>query len=158
MSQYLAQHGSRNQLAPGQKRKSEDGPTDNRKKAKVEASAKPPAPSDPTSQASRDQTNQKTSRSPAADAEKPRGLLNYKNASFANAVLQCLASCNELVNHYVPKRDKALSEQDIWGERPLTSAGAQGRNGKIARECLRDSLVNKVTQMSVESSLQAESR
>ena len=136
--------------APVQKRKSEDEAKDSRKKPKPNVPAKVPR-TNGASHPTRNSPKGKTYNLPATDTGKPRGLLNYKNASFANAVLQCLAGCEDLVEHYEPMHNKAMSEKELWGDYPLADAtGQRGRNGDQCRELLRKTLFNKLNRMLVD--------
>lgn len=99
--------------AAGQKRKSEEEATGSSKRAKSDVPDKPsgrtgtrPSSNRPSSPKSRRNGPMAT----ATDAKKPRGLLNYRKLDFANAVLQCLARCDDLVNRYKPMRKNAMSQ------------------------------------------------
>ena len=146
MDRFLAAHATFKRSEASRKRKAEDEATDSKKNAKTEV-PKGSAQSSTTSQPTKDDLIKKTPVSLAGDAGKPCGLINYRNADFANAVLQCLVRCDELVGHYASLQGKALSDKDIWGDYPLTSLAGKKVGGDWARDQLGKSLFNILPQM-----------
>ena len=150
----VVESGPGQQLAPGQKRKSEDEGKDSQKKRKQGVPAKPSG-SNGASQPPRTTSKPKAPESPPAEEVKPRGLLNYKRACFANAVLQCLARCDDLVDHCKPMSSGAITAKTL-GCPPefLTAAGRYQKGSDTARDLLRKSLINRKDQMSVTAGLE----
>ncbi len=99
--------------AAGQKRKSEEEATGSSKRAKSDVPDKPSGRTGTRPSSNRPSLPKSRRNGPmatATDAKKPRGLLNYRKLDFANAVLQCLARCDDLVNRYKPMRKNAMSQ------------------------------------------------
>lgn len=139
--------------AAGQKRKSEEEVTGSSKRAKPDVPAKPsvrtrarPSSNRPSSPKSR----RIAPMASATDAAKPRGLFNYRKLDFANAVLQCLARCDDLVKHCKPKRKNALTKNGIWGREdfdPADSAGRLDQQGSGMRKTLNDRFINRTPNL-----------
>ena len=150
--------------AAGQKRKSEEEATGSSKRAKSDVPDKPSGrtgtrPSSNRQAGTRPSSNRPSSpksrrngpMASATDAKKPRGLLNYRKLDFANAVLQCLARCDDLVNRYKPMRKNAMSQKEIWGFEgefdPADSAGRLDQQGSDMRKTLNDRFINRTSKL-----------
>lgn len=141
--------------AAGQKRKSEEEATGTSKRAKPDVLAKPsvrtgarPSSNRPSSPKSR----RDAPMASATDTRKPRGLFNYRKVDFANAVVQCLARCDGLVNHCKPMGKNALTKVEVWDRvcedfDPADSAGRLDQQGRDMRKILNDKLMNRTSKL-----------
>lgn len=141
--------------AAGQKRKSEEEATGTSKRAKPDVPAKPSARTGGRPSSDRPSSPKSRRSAPiasATDAGKPRGLFNYKKLDFANAVLQCLARCDGLMNHCKPMRKNALTKTEVWDRvcedfDPAYSAGRLDQQGRDMRKTLNDRLINRTSKL-----------
>jgi len=139
--------------AAGRKRKSDEEATGSSKRPKRDVPAKPSVRTGTRPSSKRPSPPKSRRDAPVAsatNAAKPRGLLNYRKLDFANAVLQCLARCDDLVNHYRPMRKGAMSKKDIWncdGFDPADSAGRLDQQGSEMRKTLNDRFINRTTKL-----------
>jgi len=140
--------------AAGQKRKSEEEATGSSKRAKSDVPDKPSGRTGTRPSSNRPSSPKSRRNGPmasATDAKKPRGLLNYRKLDFANAVVQCLARCDDLVNRYKPMRKNAMSQKEIWGFEgefdPADSAGRLDQQGSHMRKTLNDKFINRTSKL-----------
>lgn len=141
--------------AAGRKRKLEEETTSSSKRTKSDVPTKPSVRAGPRPSSNRPSSPKSRKNAPmasATDAAKPRGLFNYRKLDFANAVFQCLARCDDLVNHCKPLRKNALTKSAIWGSGaedfdPADSAGRLDQQGSAMRKILNDKFINRTSKL-----------
>lgn len=122
--------------APGQKRKCENDQHSSPKKVKTQGNE--------TSGASGKRgtkdvcaTAAKKPKCEKPTTAKPRGFLNYEKNCYANAVIQCLGTCEAFVAHYKAMADGAArADEKKYPPDFITESGAR-RGGLEGRKILR---------------------